>query len=72
MNKRKHNDDLYEEIDYLNNELNLIESIANEQRCDIKRFLLLLIKEDIPIPEDLINRYINKKPTSNNIIELPF
>ena len=45
-----------------------IEAFKN---CDIKRFLLLLIENDIPIPEDLISKYINKalvKP----VIKLPF
>ena len=45
-----------------------------QHSSDIKRFLLLLIEKDIPIPEDLINRYINKFSESNKQEdeELPF
>ena len=36
------------------------------------RLLLLLIENDIPILEDLINKYINKARMSKLDIELPF
>ncbi len=67
-------DDLYIELDYLKNDYNLALSTIQDQKEDIKRFLLLLIERDIPIPEDLINRYINKAPTfkKQDDDELPF
>ena len=37
-----------------------------------KSFILLLIENDIPIPENLINKYINKAPKIKPVIELPF
>ena len=65
--------DLYIELDYLKNDYDLALSTIEQQSSDIKRFLLLLIEKDIPIPEDLINRYINKAPVSNKQDEeLPF
>lgn len=70
MNKQKIRK-LYEKIDYLESELDIALFEVKHQRNDIKRFLLLLIENDIPIPEDLINKYINKalvKPA----IKLPF
>ena len=67
MNKNE----LYEEINYLKSELDLAESTLKEQRADIKSFILLLIKNDIPIPENLISKYINKKSNDKHI-ELPF
>lgn len=70
MNKQKIRE-LYEKIDYLESELDIALFEAKHQRSDIKVLLLLLIENDIPIPEDLINKYINKttvKPT----IKLPF
>ena len=70
MNKQKIRK-LYEKIDYLESELDIALFEAKHQRNDIKRFLLLLIENDIPIPDDLINKYINKalvKPA----IKLPF
>ncbi len=64
---------IYIEFDHLKSDYDLALSIIEQQRKDIKRFLLLLIEKDIPIPEDLINRYINKslipKPSKE---ELPF
>jgi hypothetical protein len=70
MSKQKFHE-LYEKIDYLESELDIALFEVKHQRSDIKRFLLLLIENDIPIPDDLINKYINKalvKPA----IKLPF
>lgn len=70
MSKQKFHE-LYEKIDYLESELDIALFEAKHQRSDIKVLLLLLIENDIPIPEDLISKYINKttvKPT----IKLPF
>ena len=69
---KKYDKDLYKEIDYLKGELSLSESIVKEQRTDIKSFILLLIENDIPIPENLINKYIKKTPKIKPVIELPF
>lgn len=44
-----------------------------QQNTDIRRLLALLIKENIPIPEELIDRYIRKMPKSESPDEdLPF
>lgn len=70
MNKQRIHE-LYEKIDYLESKLDIALFEAKHQRSDIKVLLLLLIENDIPIPEDLISKYINKalvKP----IIKLPF
>ena len=70
MNKQKIRK-LYEKIDYLESELDIALFEAKHQRNDIKVLILILIENDIPIPEDLINKYINKalvKPA----IKLPF
>lgn len=70
MNKQKYHE-LYEKIDYLKGELDIAEFENKHQRKDIKILLLLLIENDIPIPEDLINKYINKAPVKP-AIKLPF
>lgn len=70
MSKQKIHE-LYEKIDYLESELDIALFEAKHQRNDIKVLILILIENDIPIPEDLINKYINKalvKPA----IKLPF
>lgn len=69
---KKYDKDLYKELDYLKGELSLSESIVKEQRTDIKVLILSLIENDIPIPENLINKYINKAPKIKPVIELPF
>ena len=70
MSKQKFHE-LYEKIDYLESELDIALFEVKHQRSDIKRFLLLLIENDIPIPDDLINKYINKGPVKP-AIKLPF
>ena len=71
MNKQKIRK-LYEKIDYLESELDIALFEAKHQRNDIKRFLLLLIENDIPIPENLINKYINKAHKIKQNVKLPF
>ena len=71
MSKQKIHE-LYEKIDYLESELDIALFEAKHQRNDIKRFLLLLIENDIPIPENLMNKYINKAHKIKQNVKLPF
>ena len=68
----KNNDDIYVTLYELKNELDLSKSLLKEQRNDIKVLLLLLIENDIPIPENLINKYINKAHKIKQNVKLPF
>lgn len=68
----KNNDDIYMELYELKNELDLSKSLLKEQRNDIKALLLLLIENDIPISENLINKYINKAHKIKQNVKLPF
>lgn len=68
----KNNDDIYVTLYELKNELDLSKSLLKEQRNDIKALLLLLIENDIPIPENLINKYINKAHKIKQNVKLPF
>ena len=66
-------DDLYIQIDLLKNNYDCALNTIKQQKADIKRFLLILIEKDIPIPEDLINRYICKTPLLKDYDDkLPF
>lgn len=63
MNKQKYDEDedeSYAQIDFLRNDYDCALAKIEQQKADIKRFLILLIEKDIPIPEDLIDRYIHK------------
>lgn len=55
MSKQKIHE-LYEKIDYLESELDIALFEAKHQRNDIKVLILILIENDIPIPEGLINQ----------------
>lgn len=68
----KNNDDIYITLYDLKNELDLSKSLLKEQRNDIKALLLILIENDIPIPEKLINKYINKAHKIKQNVKLPF
>ena len=70
MSKQKIHE-LYEKIDYLESELDIALFEAKHQRNDIKVLILILIENDIPIPDDLINKYINKALVKL-AIKLPF
>lgn len=72
MDRHNFKNNLYKEIYYLKRNLRLEKHKNNEQRIDIKKFIILLIDNDVPIPEGLINTYIKKVPRSNSIEELPF
>ena len=71
MSKQKLHE-LYDKIDYLKSELDIALFEAKHQRSDIKVLLLLLIENDIPIPEDLINKYIIKTHKIKQNVKLPF
>ena len=63
----------FAQIDFLRNDYNQALKTIDQQKADIRQLLALLIKEDIPIPEDLIDRYIRKTSDSKSIDEeLPF
>ena len=61
------------QLDFLRSDYdNAVETI-DQQNADIRQLLALLIKENIPIPEELIDRYIRKMPKSEYLDEdLPF
>lgn len=78
MSKRKStpyevDDEFFTQIDFLQNDYNQAQETIAQQEADIRQLLALLIKEDIPILEDLIDRYIRKTSDSKSIDEeLPF
>ncbi len=78
MSKRKStpyevDDEFFAQIDFLRNDYNQALETIDQQKADIRQLLALLIKEDIPIPEDLIERYISKTSDLKSIDEeLPF
>lgn len=78
MSKRKStpyevDDEFFAQIDFLRNDYNQAQKTIDQQKADIRQLLALLIKEDIPIPEDLVDRYIRKTSDPKSIDEeLPF
>ena len=66
-------DEFVAQLDFLRNDYDQALKTIDQQKADIRHLLALLIKEDIPVPEDLIDRYIRKTSDSKSIDEeLPF
>jgi hypothetical protein len=76
MNKQRQTkiyDNLYTQINFLKKDHDYALKTIKQQKIDIKRFLSILIEKDIPIPEDMIDRYISKVPSlKEDEEELPF
>lgn len=69
--KKSSNSECFDEFDYIYYEAL---DTAEQQRNDIKKLIILLIEYDIPIPDDIINKYLKKDSYIDNISEedLPF
>lgn len=66
-------DEFFAQLDFLRNDYDQALKTIDQQKADIRHLLALLIEEDIPVPEDLIDRYIRKTSDSKSIDEeLPF
>ena len=66
-------DEFFEQLDFLRNDYDQALKTIDQQKADIRHLLALLIKEDIPVPEDLIDRYIRTTSDSKSLDEeLPF
>lgn len=66
-------DEFFAQLDFLRNDYDQALETIDQQKADIRHLLALLIKEDIPVPEDLIDRYIRKTSDPKSIDEeLPF
>lgn len=78
MSKRKSapyevDDEFFVQLDFLRKDYDQALETIDQQKADIRQLLALLITEDIPVPEDLIDRYIRKASDSKSIDEeLPF
>lgn len=78
MSKRKStpyeiDDEFFAQLDFLRNEYDHALETIDQQNADIRQLLALLIKDDIPIPEIIIDQYICKTSNIGHIDEeLPF
>lgn len=78
MSKQKYKGDAYDMLSRIETELDEAEVVIQMQKTDIKRLIILLIENDVPIPEDLIDSYILKADKSKESSfeydedELPF
>ena len=78
MSKRKStpyeiDDEFFAQLDFLWNEYDHALETIDQQNADIRQLLALLIKDDIPIPEIIIDQYICKTSNIGHIDEeLPF
>ena len=69
-------DEFFAQIEFLRNDYDQALETIEQQKVDIRILLSLLIKEDIAIPEELIDRYIRKisasEETNHGLEGLPF
>lgn len=78
MSKRKStpyeiDDEFFAQLDFLRNEYDHALETIDQQNADIRQLLALLIQDDIPVPEIIIDQYIRKTPNIEYIDEeLPF
>lgn len=78
MGKRKNNsyavdDEFFAQVDFLRDNYDRALETIEQQKTDIKRLLALMLEKDIPIPGNLIDRYIRRAVDSlETDEELPF
>lgn len=78
MSKRKStpyeiDDEFFAQLDFLRNEYDHALETIDQQNADIRQLLALLIQDDIPIPEIIIDQHIRKTSNIEHIDEeLPF
>lgn len=69
-------DEFFAQIEFLRNDYDHALETIEQQKVDIRILLSLLIKEDLAIPEELIDRYIRKistsEETNHGLEDLPF
>ena len=67
-------DDFFAQLDFLRYDYDNILTTVEQQKKDIQRLMALLVENGIPIPGDLIDRYISRASESSQYSEeeLPF
>lgn len=79
MSKRKRpgyemDDEFIAQLDYLRHDYDNTLKTIEQQKQDIQHLLALLIEQDVPIPGNIIDRYIKRAPEMDpdGAKELPF
>lgn len=79
MSKRKNqgfemDDEFFAQLDFLRSDHDKAMQIIEQQKQDIQKLLALLVEQDIPIPGNIIDRYIKRasEAESDEPEELPF
>lgn len=67
-------DEFFAQLDFLRNDYDDALETIEQQKQDIQKLLALLIERGIPIPGNIIDRYIKRDPDaeSDEPDELPF
>ena len=76
MGKRKNHgfemdDDFYVQLDFLRSDYDNALETMEQQRRDVQKLTAVLVENDIPIPDDIIDRYV-RRSSSGSPGELPF
>lgn len=74
MSKHKNqerDDEFLAQMDFLRSDYDNAMQTVEQQNRDIRKLISLLIEKDIPIPSDIIDRYV-RHSLPNDTEELPF
>lgn len=76
MSKRKNqnfemDDDFFAQLDFLRSDYDNALETMEQQKRDVRKLVAILVENDIPIPDDIIDKYI-RRCSSSTTEELPF
>lgn len=76
MSKRKNqnfemDDDFFAQLDFLRCDYDNALETMEQQKRDVRKLVAILVENDIPIPDDIIDKYI-RRCSSSTTEELPF
>lgn len=63
-------DEFFAQLDFLRTDYDRISEELEHTKSDARKLMALLVENDIPVPQNLLARYIRKAPENDN--ELPF
>ena len=66
-------DDFFAQVDFLRNDYDQALKTMEQLNADIRQLLSILIRENIPVPEEMIDKYVLKfSKNKDSAEELPF
>lgn len=70
QHKEEYDDEFFVQLDFLRSDYDKSQTVIEEQKKDILRLIALVIEHNVPIPKDLLERYVRQSTDDKE--ELPF